>query len=450
MSRFESVWRLFPTIDQHTDIIVRGASVALVVRVFGAALTFVFNVLVARDFGATGSGAYFLAFTAMTIATVFGRLGLDNAAVRFTAVHASTQDWGAVKGTHAATMGLGLVASVVTVLIMLLVAPFLSVHAFHDPGITSMLRWMAIAAIPVALSTLQSQTLRGLKLVASSVMVASVWTPGLAIVALLVIGRSHGPIGAAYSYICAACVTTIAAWWWWRRMTPQLAGARVVTNTRRLLESSMPLLWATSMSLAMNWIATFALGAWGTLVDVGIFNAATRVATLVSFVLVAVDNISAPTFAELYRAGNLPSLARTARNTIVLMLLLAAPVLAVIVIAPKFIMGVFGPEFRAGGWVLVTLALSQAVSVVAGSVGSLLMMSGHERQVRDSNAVAAIACAGLSVALVPKYGAMGAAVAVTVSLVARNAYELVMVRKYLGIGMLFSPPSATTRAGGVR
>jgi len=200
----------------------------------------------------------------------------------------------------------------------------------------------------------------------------------------------------------------------------------------------------------MNWIATFALGAWGTLVDVGIFNAATRVATLVSFVLVAVDNISAPTFAELYRAGNLPSLARTARNTIVLMLLLAAPVLAVIVIAPKFIMGVFGPEFRAGGWVLVTLALSQAVSVVAGSVGSLLMMSGHERQVRDSNAVAAIACAGLSVALVPKYGAMGAAVAVTVSLVARNAYELVMVRKYLGIGMLFSPPSATTRAGGVR
>ncbi len=196
------------------------------------------------------------------------------------------------------------------------------------------------------------------------------------------------------------------------------------------------------MTMAMNWIATFALGAWSTVADVGVFNAASRVSFLVGFVLIAVDNISAPKFAALYKAGDQDGLARTARHTVRLMLLLAAPALAVIVLAPTRIMSLFGVEFQRGGLVLVILALAQLANVMAGSVGSLLMMTGHEKQVRDSNTLAAVICLLVSVALVPQTAALGAALAVAAALVARNVYEVLMVRRYLGIGALLFSPSA--------
>ena len=105
-------------------------------------------------------------------------------------------------------------------------------------------------------------------------------------------------------------------------------------------------------------------------------------------------------------------------------------------------MGLFGAEFQRGGLVLVILAFAQLANVVAGSVGSLLMMTGHEKQVRDSNTLAAVICLLVSAALVPRTAALGAALAVAAALVARNVYEVLMVRRYLGIGALLFSPSA--------
>ena len=243
-------------------------------------------------------------------------------------------------------------------------------------------------------------------------------------------------MAAIWAYTVGAALTALGSWWWWLRVTPEIRDVAAMFELRTLVRSSVPLLWVASMSMAMNWIATFALGAWGTMGDVGVFNVASRVSFLVSFVLVAVDTISAPKFAELYAAGDREGLARTARNTARLMLVLAGPILLLIFAIPAAIMGVFGGEFRRGGAVLVILAISQAANVMAGSVGYLLMMSGHERQVRDSNVIAAVSCLICSILLVPVAGALGAAIAVAVALIARNVYEIAMVQRYLDIGAL--------------
>jgi O-antigen/teichoic acid export membrane protein len=426
-------------LDSHTSEVVRGASAALIIRVTGAGLTFLLNVLIARLYGADGAGVYFLALTVMTIATVFGRMGMDNTLLRFVAGHAAVAEWPQVDGVYQKGMRIAFAASLVATAVMAAISPALARYGFGKPELTAALLWMALAVLPVSIGTLYGQLLRALKRVWASMMVLAVWTPGLAAVALWLVGRSGGPVVAIQIYAAAAACTAVGAWLWWRRATPELRQLRGHFDTRTLLSSSTPLLWVASMAMAMNWIANFALGAWGTVADVGVFNAASRVSFLVSFVLVAVDNISAPKFAALYKTGDRDVLARTARNTTRLMLLLAAPVLLVILAAPRRIMGLFGPEFERGGLVLVILAVSQLANVLAGSVGNLLMMSGHEKQVRDSNTLAAVICLLTSVILVPRSAALGAAIAVALALVARNLYEVFMVRRYLGIrALLFS------------
>ncbi len=429
-------------LDHHMLEVVRGSALALVLKVVGAGLTFLFSVVIARFFGADGSGVYSIALTVLTIATVLGRLGMDNTLVRFMAAGAATADWASVKGAYRAAMSISLVASLGTSVLLFLAAPLLAERLFHKPELAPFIRWMTLAVAPTALCTLLSSMLQGLRRILASTLLSAVSGSGFALLVLWLLGPGFGPLGAIWAYAIGSVLSAAAAWWWWHRVTPMLKPVRGAFDRRTLLESSMPLLWATSMSMAMNWIATFALGVWGTTADVGIFNAASRVTLLISFVLIAVNIISAPKFAALYEAGELDVLASLARSSTRLMILLAAPLLIVFLVVPRAIMGIFGPEFVRGSMVLAILAVAQAANVIAGSVGHLLMMSGHERQVRNSNLVAAATCLVCAAALVPLLQGLGAAIAVATSQIVRDFVEVDMVRRHLGIRALFLPAPA--------
>lgn len=429
-------------LDQHTAEVVRGASLALFLKVVGAALSFGLNVAVARMFGPEGSGIYFIALTVMTIATVSGRMGLDNALLRFVAANASVRDWPVVRGVYLSGMAIAAVASLMSSAVMVIAAPVLAGSILNNPELAGPIRWSAVAVWPVVMLTLHGEMLRGLKRIFASTAVSAVCLPGLAIPLMALVGTRHGPVGAVWAYAGAAILTAVVGWLLWRRATPELRAVKGSLGIHALLRSSMPLLWVASMSMGMNWIATFTLGVWGTTSDVGVFNAAARAAFLVSFVLIAVNTITAPKFAELYQTGQITALARTARSSARLMVVVAAPILLLYLLFPGTIMGVFGQEFGRGAPALVVLAIGQAAGVVAGSVGYILMMSGHERQVRNSNLIAAIICVGLCIGLVPVWGPLGAAIAVGGSLLARNAVEIWMVGRYLGIGALSLTPAA--------
>jgi O-antigen/teichoic acid export membrane protein len=413
-----------------------------VLKVLGAGLTFLLSVVIARFFGADGSGVYSIALTVLTIATVFGRLGMDNTVVRFVAGGAATENWVSVKGLYRNAMVLSGAASLGTSLLLVLTAPFIAQTVFHKPDLTAPIRWMALAVTPTVMCTMLAAMLQGLRRIFASTLLSAVAGSGFALLALWLVGPVFGPLGAIWAYATGSVLSAAGAWWWWHRVTPMLRHVRGEFDRRTLVESGMPLLWATSMSMAMNWIATFALGVWGTTADVGIFNAASRVTFLVSFVLIAVNIISAPKFAALFEAGELDVLASMARNSTRLMILLAAPVLVVFLAVPRTIMGIFGSEFVRGSAVLSILAVAQGANVIAGSVGHLLMMSGHERQVRNSNLVAAVTCLVCSVALVPLLHGLGAAIAVATSQIVRDFVEVDMVRRHLGIGALFLPAPA--------
>ena len=130
----------------------------------------------------------------------------------------------------------------------------------------------------------------------------------------------------------------------------------------------MPLFWVMLMNLVMNWTASFLLGVWGTKSDVGIFNVAARTAQVTSFILIAVNSIAAPKFAELYNQGNKAALGRLARRSTWLMTLVASPVLLLFVLFPGRIMALFGKPFEGGAAVLGILSIGQFVNVVTGSV----------------------------------------------------------------------------------
>jgi O-antigen/teichoic acid export membrane protein len=112
---------------------------------------------------------------------------------------------------------------------------------------------------------------------------------------------------------------------------------------------------------------------------------------------------------------------------------LTFPLALLIIIFARPFMRIFGPGFESGWPILVIGTIGQLVNCGVGSVGYLLLMSGNERRLMKVQFVMAAVMVAFSIALVPLWGVIGAAVASATTNIGVNAWNLFEVRGSLGI-----------------
>jgi O-antigen/teichoic acid export membrane protein len=423
----------FRNLDDHMKEVVQGAGIALMLKVCGASFSFGFSVLLARSFGADGAGIYFLALTVITICTTFGRFGLENTLLRFIAAHATNKEWGAVCGVYNKSMKLALVISLSVSGLIYFFAPLMAAYIFHKPSLVVPLRWMTLAITPLAIMNLHGEALKGLKRIRDSQLMQGTGLPVLACTGLFFLGSRFGVLGAVWVYVSSAVILALYGVFLWRRYTPQLRSVVGQFDAKRLFESCLPLFWVQVMLMIINWTAMFCMGVWASKAEIGIFSVALRTALLTSFILMSVNSIAAPKFSSLFSQRDISGLASVARQSAAMMTVFAAPLLLLFLIAPSWVMGLFGNEFKCGGGLLEILAIGQFINVATGSVGYLLTMSGNERLMRNNTIAVGILTVALNLILVPAFGAVGAAIATAVSMATLNLGAFYLVWKKLGI-----------------
>ncbi|MFN2371623.1 MAG: flippase [Candidatus Krumholzibacteriia bacterium] len=423
--------------DAHFKEVLHGAFWAFALRVVGAVVGFGFNVLLARALGADGAGIYFLALTVTTIAAVVARLGLDNTMLRRVAAAVDRGDWAEAAGVYRTAMGMSLVGGAALAAVLFLLTPLLAEHVFRLPDLAPTLRIMVLAVPVFALLTLQAEAVKARKQVAAATFLQGVGVPlvGLAALGLLFV-RIDSPVWVASVYLGSTALNLALGTVIWRRGRRGFAGAPVPVAPRTLLASSLPLMNVAVLALVTSWASTLALGLWATAADIGHFGAAQRCAVLTSFILVAVSSIAAPKFAALHEQGRTAELRRLVRQSAGLTFALSSPVLLVLVLAPRTVMGLFGEGFAAAGPLLVILAAGQYVNAFTGTVGHLLMMTGLEKPMRNVTLAVAALTIALNVVLVGPWGGVGAATATAMGVATQNVAFVFVVRRHLGFWAL--------------
>lgn len=173
--------------------------------------------------------------------------------------------------------------------------------------------------------------------------------------------------------------------------------------------------------------------------DLGLYRSAERAAFLITFVLLVINSVLPPRFAKLYKDGNLEQLRVLARKGSLFGMVLSFPLLLVCLIAPHWILQLFGTEFIEASNLLRILAIGQMINVTTGSVGFLLNMTGHERLMRNIS----LCCNGIGLVmffvLIHFFGVLGAAVAMMFVLVLQNSVALIFVWTKLKICILPLP-----------
>lgn len=421
--------------------VAKNASFAFLLRIIATALTFAFNLMLARSLGREGTGVYYLCLSIVTFSSILCRFGFDNALVRHVSADLSVGNPSAAKALVRYAKGITLLVSASLTVAGFFAAPWIAGSLFHSPGMTGILRLMLLALTPFSLFQLNSWALKGAGRPVAGVMVAGALpalTLAVGFLMILFFFPGARSVSSGLAFLVSSVVTWFVSGFLWRGVldTNVVPGQ---ADFSRLFVSAWPLLVVALSHYVMKWIDMYILGFLLDTATVGSYAVAVRIADLSAFVLFAVNATTAPQFSRLHAGGNTVELARLAKRVSLFMTLAILPVTIAILLAPGLILGVFGPEFKVAAGILQVLALAQFVNVYTGPVGQLLMMTGHEKDMRNNALIFALVSVALNLLLIPIFGPIGAAIASALSLSSRNLFAAWLVKKRLGFSCLPLP-----------
>jgi O-antigen/teichoic acid export membrane protein len=407
---------------------------ALIVRIGGAIASFLMNIVIARYLGAAEAGYFFLAVTITTLVASIGRIGADQTVLRFVSLHSEYLEWDKVHALMKKLLSWTYLPLIGLAALGCIFSKQISLYFFNKPELQMPLFWTCLSMPFFAGYNVLGMALQGRKKVILSVTALKILTP----LFLIIIAFGFSPKNASYAsiYYTIACIANLFfAYYWWNKNVPKASTFESYDSSK--LWQSCSHLWVSSIMQQIN--------VWGGQLVAGIFVASAQVAqlavarntaVLIAFILMAVNNVSAPRFVSMYSQGKMKQLQNYVRNTTWLMTAVALPITLVIWIFPSYIMSLFGKDFVGGEWLLRILAAGQFINVITGSVGSLLIMTGHEKDLRNNRIINGVMAIGLALILTPIFGAVGSALSSAISLAFFNLLGVRLIKKRLGISTI--------------
>ncbi|MEM9413928.1 MAG: polysaccharide biosynthesis C-terminal domain-containing protein [Planctomycetota bacterium] len=406
--------------------ILTNASAGLVIRIAGAALAFASQLFIARTIGKDHFGTYLYAMSSIALLAIGARLGIDSALPRFLPVMLAKERFAAFRGTlrfaFAAPLALAvlLAGGVLVYLFLLKQSP----PSIYQPTLVLML-----CALPAfTLSFIRQAAMISLKRVVGAELPDMIIRPTLMIAgtALLFFTlREVTPEHIALLFAVAASVAfLVGAFMLWRAQPAETRGHTPAYPVGEVMKVAMPLLLMTGFAGAVAEFTVVYLGRSKPPDEVAVYGAAIRLSLLVAFALQAANMVLNPLIARLYHTGKYAELQAALKFAARWMFLLTACALVGMVFLGRFALSLFGEGFEAGYTVLLVLLGGQAVNALSGSVGSIMKMCNKQNQACTILVFSAVTNVALCLILIPRYGAMGAAISVATGQILWNALML--------------------------
>jgi O-antigen/teichoic acid export membrane protein len=415
--------------------ISRQSGVFFVGTIFTAGLSYLFKVYVARVLGAHDLGLYALGGTLIAFIGVFSNLGLPESAVRFVAQYQAAGRSKELHGLLWGGAGVLFVANVVLATVLLICGRFVVIHFYLAPALVSYLPLFAALLVVGMVNSFYGKALTGYHDVKQRTLIVNfIGVPLFMLVAVWLISAGmdlRGYIVAQIVSSAAVCLMLVIAVW---RITPSAARFSAQSSLypqREVWSFSAAMLTVCLMEFMISQVDKIALGYYRNPKEVGVYSVAAALVVYVPLALSSVNQIFAPTIADLHTRGEHALLARLFQSLTKWVLALTLPLALMIIVFAHPLMRIFGHDFEAGWPILVIGAAGQLVNCGVGSVGYLLLMSGHQKRLVKVQTVMAGVMVILSFSLIPLWGIVGAAVAAALTNVGMNLWNLLEVRTAL-------------------
>jgi O-antigen/teichoic acid export membrane protein len=407
---------------------IRGSNLLLAGRLLSLVVALLTQLIIVRYLSKTAFGAFAYALSIATVGQTIATFGLDKAISRFVPIYHERGDRAKVLGTIAlvatTTAALG-AAVIVGVAILHLVLPD-SLFQGHD---VAPLVLILIALAPIqALDTVVVGLFAAFGRSRAIFFRVYVLTPALRLAVVVATVAAHGgTLTLAAGYVAAAALgSAVFALVLYRvlRSDGLLAGMRlrdVDVPAREILTLTVPLLTTELVGVLISASDTLLLGIFRNTAEVASFAVVRPAAELNELVLVSFSFLYVPLAARLFARNEVEAIDKLYWRTAGWVAVLSFPVFAVtFLLARPLLELLYGARYSGSATFLTILAVGFYAQGASGFNGSMLMVYGRIKSLVVVNGLTVALNLALNLILIPRYGAVGAAVGTTTTYVVFN------------------------------
>lgn len=420
----------------HLDVLAKETTIALIIKVIGLSLTYLLQIFLAQWMGKTEYGIYEFVMSCSLLLAIPAGLGLPHTVLRLIPEYRVKQDWqrlyGVIRGSWLFTIvaSLGLVAIAITSIITL--------NHFH-PFVyaTPLLFGMGLVLLQ-ALQSLQEETARAMEDIPLAFVPSQIVFPLLVLGSGFLLLQRHEDLTCLHLIGIATFMFLVIVGFQlgllWQKLNHQfVVPDSPVYAYREWLGIAIVLLIQQASSGILSQTDTVMIGSLIGPESAGIYNAAVKTSLWTSFVLQIVNMVAAPMFTTLYTKGDMAGLQKVVSCVTIWIFYPTIAIAFCLMTFTQPILSLFGSGFIAADWSLKILVLGQLVNALCGSVGYLMIMTGHQNQSFRVIFFSALLNVVLNAILIPVFGIVGAAIATSFTMIVWNVWLSVLVVKYIGV-----------------
>lgn len=343
------------------------------------------------------------------------------AAIRFVSEYESGGNYAIIRRFHG-------YASKISIRNGVVLGALVAVVGVVTANSSSVVFWIAaMLLVPlIAFANVSGGIIHGLGRVVESQATQQVLRPAVVLACVVslfaVSGEQLRPLDVYISQVFAAMGVGIVLLTRLRTLVPAGRGAAedAVGFDRTWRAVSWPLLLISGSNMIIAQCDIAMLGVLSTATQAALYAVASKAAALSVLGITAVDAVVAPLLAKFHAEGQTEKLQQTLSQA-------AAGIFATTLLLAGFaflfseiLLGLFGKEYVSGNFALRTLVSANVFNASVGPAGYLLIMTGNQKAAAVILSSIAILNVILNGALIPLYGAHGAACATAISIVVWN------------------------------
>ncbi len=457
-----------PTRTKQSAMMAKRSGLVFLSTAAGRVFHFLTQLVLANVLGVAAFGAYTLGFSVLSFLSAMSQAGLHQATVRFIAIGRAKEQPEMVRGAVRFAAIRVVIVSILLGAALVFFREAIAIHVFRDAAIAATLFWVGIVLPFLCGLTWLGFALRGFRAVTAESIMREIANPGVFLL-LCLPAMGFKILSPAVAWLALLISTVIALSYGLTRLRKCLrpyrnippvrgdkGGRAFEMNTRggehppgppqggngeviernlgkEMRRFSIPIWFSRLFTTTMSQGDRLMIGAFSTVAQVGLYHAAYRLAAFQSLAMNSFVPMFSTAIAEAHARDDRATIIYYYRLVVRWALLVTMPIGLICLVFGRNLLHLFGAEFEAALPVLFIVTLASFIDAGVGPAGQFLQMIGRERAASALVIITALLTVGLNVWLIPKYGAVGAAMGTGIGLALLNLGRLLALRKFLGV-----------------
>ncbi len=406
-------------VNNSLTILVKGSVIIFIGIFLSKFLTYVYKVIIARNFGPESYGLFSLALIIVTLFSTVASLGLSEGILRYASLYNNPKEIKKIKPLFKFSLIFSCISGVIFAVILFSISDLIAINIFHNYSLTIYLRYFSIGIPFILISNLFLSIIKSNQQVFKYTFIINILQNGLRLTGLFIfilLGlKSYAIMG---SYIFGIFSIAIGSYIGSRVYISKIMSQKEIESpikkniTKEFISYSWPVIFVGFIGTMLYWIDSLVIGYLVDTTSVGIYGAAFTIVSLLGIAPELFMQMFLPVILKEYSKGKLGVIEQASKQVSKWIGILNIPAFTLMAMFPEIIINIlFGSEYLGAASSLRILAIGGFFSSFTSINTNLLSMKGKSKSILLTLVIASILNLVLSFFLVSIYGIKGAAIA---------------------------------------